>query len=113
MYINLIVLPDLYCLLLPHTTKKSLIFFSYSSTSYLGPYTVKDSFSFGHVDSDCGMASFDVNSLFTDVPLADCVNLCCYLILKDSYLISYNEFKLTSDQFCKLLNVAIKDRLYF
>ena len=28
------------------------------------------------------MASFDVNSLFTTVPLMECVNLCCDLLLE-------------------------------
>ena len=47
----------------------------------LAPYIVKGSFSFVkeiisfHVDSDCVMASFDVNSLSTNVHLTECVNL--------------------------------------
>ena len=80
-----------------------------------GPYTVKDSFSFVkeitsfHTDSDCVMASFDVSSLFTNVPLNECVNICCDLLFKDSDLISFNECKFTREQFHKLLNLAVKD----
>ena len=40
--------------------------------------------------------------------LTECVNLCCDLLFKDSDLISYNECKFTREQFCKLLNFAVK-----
>ena len=62
-----------------------------------------------HTDPDCVMASFDVSSLFTNVPLNECVNICCDLLFKDSDLISYNECKFTREQFHKLLNFAVKD----
>ena len=98
--------------------------FNYKIAKFLVPilqpltlrsYTVKDSFSFVkeitslHIDSDCVMASFDVNSLFTNVPLSECVDLCCDLLFKDTDLVSYNECKFTREQFRKLLNFAVND----
>ena len=59
------------------------------------------------------MASFDVSSLFTNIPLTECVNLCCDLLLNDSDSISYNECKFILEQFCKLLNFAVKDSHFF
>ena len=54
------------------------------------------------------MTSFDVNSLFTNVPLTECVNLCCDLLCIDSNLVSYSECKFASEYFRKRLNSAVK-----
>ena len=55
------------------------------------------------------MASFDISSFFTNVPLTECVNLYCDLLFRDSDSISYNECKFTREKFCKLLKFAVKD----
>ena len=47
-----------------------------------------------HIDSDCVIASFDVNSLFTDVLLTESVNLCCDLLFRISDLNLRNECKI-------------------
>ena len=47
--------------------------------------------------------------MLTNVPLTESVILCCDLLFHDSDLISYNECKLSHEQFCKLLNFAVKD----
>ena len=43
-------------------------------------YTIKDSYSFAkevlHFDASCFMASFDIKSLFTNIPLTETLNLC-------------------------------------
>ena len=43
-------------------------------------YTIKDSFSFGKevlgFDASCFMASFDIKSLFTNIPLTKTLNFC-------------------------------------
>ena len=46
------------------------------------------------------------NSLFTNTPLTESVNLCSDLLFHDSDFISYNECKLIRDQVCNLLNFA-------
>jgi len=50
-------------------------------------YTVKDSFSFAKDIQSCStshfMASLDVDSLFTNIPLAETVNICCDLVFRD------------------------------
>ena len=93
-YINLIIQPDLRPILSAIGT------YNYKIAKFLvpnlqpltlGPCTVKDSFvkeitSF-HNDSDCVMTSFDVDSLFTNAPLTERVNLCCDLLFRDSDLI--------------------------
>ena len=55
----------------------------------VGQYTVKDSFSFVseitafQIDGDLVMDSFDVSSLFTNIPLDESVDLCVNLLFAD------------------------------
>ena len=58
------------------------------------------------------MASFDVNSLFTNVSLTECVNLCCDFLFKYSVLISYNECKFSLEKFYKLLDFAVEEKYF-
>ena len=66
-----------------------------------------------NADSDCVMASFDFNRLFINVPLIECVGLCCDLLYKYPDLISYNECNFTCEQFRKLFNFAVKNNHFF
>jgi len=52
------------------------------------------------------MASFDVNSLFTNVPPTECVNF-CWDFFKDFDFMAYNEFKFTHER--KLPDYAVQD----
>ena len=81
----------------------------------VGQYTVKDSFAFVSeitaykTDFDLVMASFDVSSLFTNVPLDECVDLCVDLLFEDCDTFAFKDCKFNRDQFRKLLNFAVKD----
>ena len=55
------------------------------------------------------MASFDVSSLFTNVPLDECVDLCVDLLFEDCDTFVFKDCKFNRDQFRKLLNFAVKD----
>ena len=80
-----------------------------------GQYTVKDSFSFVseitafQKDRDLVMASFDVSSLFTNIPLDESVDLCVDLLFADCDTLEYKDCKFNRTQFRKLLNFAVKD----
>ena len=60
-------------------------------------------------DCDLVMASFDVSSLFTNVSLDECVDLCVDLLLEDCDTFVFKDCKFNRDQFRKLLNFAVKD----
>ena len=67
-------------------------------------FTVKDSFAFAeeivHQDSKLFMSSLDVDSLFTNMPLEETVNICTNLLYKNEDVIegiSKSEFK----NFCR------------
>ena len=53
----------------------------------LNEYTIKDSFSFTEkllsYNSNLVMASFDVESLFTNIPLQETIDLCVELFFDD------------------------------
>lgn len=76
-------------------------------------YTVKDSFSFAKEICNtkiynCTMASFDVKSLFTNIPLDETVNICVEQLFKNCNLVNgYNK-----KDFHKLLSLAVKDSLF-
>ena len=50
-------------------------------------YTIKDSFTYAgelqHFDSKLVMSSFDKESLFTNIPLQEAIDLCVENLLKD------------------------------
>ena len=58
-----------------------------SAIGTLNEYTIKDSFSFAeellNYDSNLMMASFDVESLFTNIPLQETIALCVKLLFND------------------------------
>ena len=85
----------------------------------VGQYTVKDSFSFVSEitafqnDSDLVMASFDVSSLFTNIPLDESVDLCVDLLFAECDTFEYKDCKFNRTQSRKLLNFAVKDTHLF
>ena len=55
------------------------------------------------------MASFDVSSLFTNVSLNECIDLCIDLLFEDRDTLLLGDCKFNRDQLRKLLNFAVKD----
>ena len=74
-----------------------------------------DSFSFVSeitaFQKDCHlvMASFDVSSLFTNIPLDESVDLCVDLLFAECDTLEYKDCKFNRTQFRKLLNFAVND----
>ena len=72
-------------------------------------YTVKDTFAFAEdvraQNTDFWMSSFDVDSLFTNIPLEETINICC-----DELFSTRNEVSgLNKQQFRILLELATKE----
>ena len=55
------------------------------------------------------MASFDVTSLFTNLPFEECIDLCVNQIFADHDVILHSDCKLTKPSFRRLLSFAVKD----
>ena len=74
-------------------------------------YTIKDSFSFAEellsFDSNLVMASFDVESLFTNIPLKETIDLCADLLFYDRTNID----GITKDYFHDLLTICMSESL--
>ena len=74
-------------------------------------YTIKDSFSFAEellsFDSNLVMASFDVESLFTNIPLKGTIDLCVDIIFYDRTNID----GITKDYFHDLLTICMSESL--
>ena len=72
-------------------------------------HTVKDTFTFAHdirsQDANAWMSSFDVDSLFTNIPLEETIDICCNELFKSSSLVA----GLTKAQFRSLLELATKE----
>ena len=72
-------------------------------------YTAKDSFSFAEdirlQDSAKSMASLDVDSLFTNIPLDETIDICCNLLFQDTDIVD----GLSRDDFKELLTIATKE----
>ena len=90
----------------------------------LQPYTVnenviKDSFSFVSeittfsTDEELVMASFDVSSLFTNIPLDETIDLCTDLIFDENDKLQYRDCSLDRTQFRKLLGFVVKENHLF
>ena len=80
-------------------------------------FTVTDSFSFVKEISSLSnhyfyMASFDVSSLFTHVPLDEVIDICTNLMFKDRNTVNYNGCKFDRCNFKKLLSFAVKDNQF-
>ena len=67
-------------------------------------YTIKDSLTFAEelqsFDSKLGMASFDIESLFTNIPLQETIDLCVGYLFKDR--IHVDNFRKTLSMSCLL-----------
>ena len=78
-------------------------------------YVVKDSFSFVseitafNSDEELVIASFDVSSLFTNIPLEETIDLCTDLIFNETDILQYRDCSLDRTQFRKLLSFAVKE----
>ena len=78
-------------------------------------FTVKDSFSFAaeitsFTDSNkLAMASFDVSSLFTNIPLNETIDLCTDLIFDGSDSFDFLDCTFKRTEFKKLLSLAVKE----
>ena len=78
-------------------------------------YVIKDSFSFASeitafsTDEELAMASFDVSSLFTNIPLDETIDLCTDLIFDEYNKLQYRDCSLDRTQFRKLLGFAVKE----
>ena len=72
-------------------------------------YTIKDSFSFAEEVSsfDCAhyMTSFDIESLFTNIPLEETINICVNKLFKNNTKVN----NLTKESFRSMLELAILD----
>ena len=55
------------------------------------------------------MASFDVSSLFTNIPLEQSIDLCIELLFSDNESLEYRDCSLSRSQFRKLLSFAVKE----
>ena len=74
-------------------------------------YTIKDSFTFTEqlqsFDSKLVMASFDMESLFTNIPLQKTIDLCLENLFKDRIHVN----NLLKDSFRELLNITSKHHI--
>ena len=93
--------------------------FNYKLSKFLVPvlapvttnqYTIKDTFSFvkeicNRNFDDCVMASFDVKSLFTNIPLGETIDICINSLYGDSNdILNFSKLQLH-----KLLSLAATD----
>ena len=74
-------------------------------------FTAKDSFSFAHdiqlQKTSLYMASLDVDSLFTNIPLVETINICCDLLFRDNPIVD----GLNMSEFKMLLTLATQESL--
>ena len=72
-------------------------------------YTAKDSFSFAEdirlQESTKSMASLDVDSLFTNIPLDETIGICCDLLYSNADIVD----GLSREEFKELLTIATKE----
>ena len=72
-------------------------------------YTIKDSFSFceelKHFNTNLIMASFDIESLFTNIPLQETIDLCVQKLFEDKNFID----GLSKDSFREMLTVTMTE----
>ena len=78
-------------------------------------YVVKDSFSFVSEitafssSEELVMASFDVSSLFTNIPLDETIDICTDLVFDETDTLQYRDCSLDRTQLRKLLGFAVKE----
>ena len=60
-------------------------------------------------DPNLCMASLDVDSLFTNIPLDKAIDICIDFLYNNNE----NTPKISKDVFCNLLNIAIKESLFY
>ena len=72
-------------------------------------YTARDSFTFANdIQAQCTskfMASLDVDSLFTNIPLVETIEICSELLFRDQAIVD----GLNKDEFKRLLTLATKE----
>ena len=94
------------------TYKLSKFFAPLLTPLTLNEYTIKDSFSFAeellNYDSNLVMASFDVESLFINIPLQETIDLCLEILFNDKPNI--DDFIITN--FHELLTVTMSESLF-
>ena len=82
------------------------------TTSTANKYTVIDSFHFAEEisqqDSNLHMASLDVDSLFTNIPLEETIDICADNLYSDNE----NPSNIPMHNFCNLLNIATKETFF-
>ena len=75
-------------------------------------YTIRDSFSFTKevldFDASCFMASCDIKSLFTNIPLTEMLNL----YIQNLYRNQTHVNNLTKSSFCKLLKITMFESFF-
>ena len=75
-------------------------------------YTVKNSFEFSKeiVDQDAGlfMASLDVESLFTNIPLEETISVCCDSLFSNNAKVN----NINRNNFGKLLRAALQNKYF-
>ena len=93
------------------TYKLSNFFVPLLTPLTLNEYTIEDSFSFveefSNYDSNLVMASFDVESLFTNIPLQETIDLCVDLLFNDKPNID----GFTKTDFNELLTITLSESL--
>ena len=81
-------------------------------SSTTNEYTVIDSFHFGEEncqqDSNLHMTSLDDDSLFTNIPLNEAINICVDNLYNDNE----NTPIISKHYFCNLLNIATKESFF-
>ena len=75
-------------------------------------YVTKDSFDFAYnirsIKADTFMASMDIESLFTNLPLTETIELCCNKLFHDNTLVS----GLNRKEFKKLMEIATQENVF-
>ena len=89
-----------------HKLAKFLNFMLQPVTEKYSKFTIKDSFTFAEEikktpADDTYMVSFDVKSLFTNVPLAETINICAQVLFKEN-----NNLTITKSNFVSLMTMA-------
>ena len=76
--------------------------------TFKNSYQFYDKISSLNLPSNSFMASFDISSLYTNVPVLETINIICYSVFNNDSI--FHNF--TKEDFCKLLHLAV-DVTYF
>jgi hypothetical protein len=75
----------------------------YNDYSLKNSYQFQESISKLQLNPGCHMVSFDVTSLYTQIPVEDAVNICADMLYENDAFLG-----LCKQQFCKLLSLTVK-----